>query len=100
MKFKSLIKLFLSLVILGILFLSYCHLETRWIKTKNIELISNDIPKSFIGKKIVFITDIHHGPFFSIRRVKKLVKRINKLEPDFIIMGGDYVHMFTEIPNI
>ncbi len=92
MKLKKLIKIFLLLIILGILFLTYCYLETYWIKIKKIELISNDIPKSFVGKKLVFVTDIHHGPFFSIERVRKLVKRINELQPDLILMGGDYVH--------
>ncbi|MEN8153626.1 MAG: metallophosphoesterase [Acidobacteriota bacterium] len=77
---------------LGIIFLTYCYLETHWIKIKKVELISGDVPLAFVGKKIVFITDIHHGPFFSIERVKKLVKRINKLEPDLILMGGDYIH--------
>jgi len=92
MKLKKLIKIFSILIILGIVFLGYCHIETRWIKTKKIEINSVDIPKSFIGKRIVFISDIHHGPFLSIERVSKLVKRINKLQPDLILMGGDYVH--------
>ncbi|MEA3494809.1 MAG: metallophosphoesterase [Bacteroidota bacterium] len=96
MKFRKLIKIFSILTILGIAFIVYCHLETRWIKTKRIDLISSDIPQSFAGKKIVFITDIHHGPFLSIERIKKLVKRINKLEPDYILMGGDYVHREPE----
>ena len=93
MKFKKRwIKRFLILIISVTIFLTYCYIETRWVKIKKIELVSNDIPDSFVGKKIVFITDIHHGPFFSIERVRKLVKRINKLQPDLILMGGDYVH--------
>lgn len=96
MKFRKLIKIFSILTILGIAFIVYCHLETRWIKTKRIDLISSNIPQSFVGKKIVFITDIHHGPFLSIERIKNLVKRIYKLEPDYILMGGDYVHREPE----
>lgn len=105
---KKLIRTFFTLTIFGGLFLLYCHIESRWIKTEKINLISRDIPKSFIGKKIVFITDIHHGPFFSIERVQKLVERINKLNPDYIIMGGDYTHrepkyiepLFNELKKI
>lgn len=92
MNFRKIFKRLIIITGLGILFLFYCHLESRWIKTKNIELISGDIPGSFIGKKVVFITDIHHGPFLSIERVNKLVDRINRIEPDIILMGGDYVH--------
>ncbi|MBP7103264.1 MAG: metallophosphoesterase [Bacteroidales bacterium] len=105
---KKLIRTFFTLTIFGGLFLLYCHIESRWIKTEKINLIFRDIPKSFIGKKIVFITDIHHGPFFSIERVQKLVERINKLNPDYIIMGGDYTHrepkyiepLFNELKKI
>ena len=92
MKLRRLIKILLFLAVLGTAFIVYCYIETRWIKTKRIDLISSDIPQSFIGKKIVFITDVHHGPFLSIERVQRLVERINKLEPDYILMGGDYVH--------
>lgn len=108
MRLKKLLRKFLILNALFVILIAYCHIETRWIKTKKIDLISKDIPKSFIGKKIVFITDIHHGPFLSIERVRKLVERINKLEPDYILMGGDYVHrepefikpVFNEFSNL
>jgi predicted MPP superfamily phosphohydrolase len=92
MRLKSLIKYFSILIISGIVFLAYCHLETRWIRVKEIGINSADIPESFVGKRIVFISDIHHGPFLSIERVTDLVERINRLQPDIIIMGGDYVH--------
>jgi len=89
---KKIIKIVLILVIFGIIFISYSYLESRWIKIKKIEINSNDIPHSFIGKKIVFISDIHHGPYLSIKRVENIVNKINKLEPDIILLGGDYVH--------
>jgi predicted MPP superfamily phosphohydrolase len=92
MKLTKLIKIILLLITTSAVILGYSHIESRWIKLKKIEIISADIPASFNNKKIVFITDIHHGPFLSIDRVKSLVKRINKLEPDLVLMGGDYVH--------
>jgi predicted MPP superfamily phosphohydrolase len=92
MKTKKLIRIIFLSGILGVLFISYCHLESRWIKTKKIVIKSVEIPKSFVGKRLVFISDIHHGPFLSIERVKRMVRRINKLKPDIILMGGDYVH--------
>ena len=86
--FKFIFFLFIGLT--GIL--AYSHLESRWLKTTEIRINSPDIPPSFVNKRIVFIADIHHGPFFSLKRVESLVNRINKLEPDIIILGGDYVH--------
>jgi len=92
MNFKKCRRAFLKLLIICIIILGYCHFETRWTKLKSITIYNADIPESFNGKKIIFITDIHHGPFLSIERVVKLVKQINELQPDIILMGGDYVH--------
>lgn len=85
---KSILYLFVGLTGL----LAYSYLESRWLKTTEILIESTDIPLSFANKRIVFIADIHHGPFFSLKRVEILVNRINKLNPDIIILRGDYVH--------
>jgi len=92
MKLKKKIKALLIIISLGIIFFLYCYLETYWIKTKEIEISSSDIPATFNETKIVFISDIHHGPYFSIERVRNLVSKINALNPDIVILGGDYSH--------
>lgn len=92
MKLKKLVYAFFILLIIGLFFLGYSYFESRWVRIKRITISSPDIPDSFNGKKIAFITDIHHGPFLSIKRVAELVKRVNKLQPDIVLMGGDYVH--------
>lgn len=84
-------KLFLISALFGFGLLSYMYLETRWIKTNEIDIKSPDIPPSFENKTIVFVSDIHHGPYLSKRRVGKLVSRINKLSAEIILFGGDYV---------
>lgn len=78
-------------VLLSLGLLAYMYLETRWIKTNEIQIKSTEIPASFNSKSIVFVSDIHHGPYLSKRRVKMLVKRVNRLSPDIILLGGDYV---------
>ena len=80
------------LFISGFLFLSYCFFESRWIKVTEIEIKSADIPESFNGSKIVFITDIHLGPYLSAERLSGIVDQINGIKPDIILLGGDYVH--------
>lgn len=108
MKQKKRIKLLLILLLAGIILLSYASLETRWIKITNVTIESQDIPTSFDGKRIVFVSDIHHGEALSIERVHKLVQRINDLHPDIIILGGDYISqedkyikpVFDELRNL
>ena len=52
---------------------------------------SHDVPAEFEGVKIIFLTDIHHGFFFTQEKVRTLVKLTNSLKPDIILLGGDYV---------
>ncbi|MCL2688238.1 MAG: metallophosphoesterase [Chitinispirillia bacterium] len=70
----------------------YALIEPYLIEEKIYPISSPRIPVSFNGTRIVFITDIHHGPFFSRGRLKKLVDRVNGLEPDMLLFGGDYIH--------
>lgn len=87
-----LIKLFFVFVLLGFTALGYSYLESRWLRVRSIDLVSSDVPEAFENMKIIFITDIHHGPYLSLSRVSRLVNRINMLHPDVVLMGGDYVH--------
>ncbi|MDR3652992.1 MAG: metallophosphoesterase [Paludibacter sp.] len=108
MKLRKRSKRLLVILATGIVLLIYASMETRWVKTTHVTIESPDIPKSFDGKRIVFVSDIHHGAALSIERVQKLVRRINNLRPDIIILGGDYVSLdekyiepvFTELGKL
>jgi len=84
-------KLIIIAAIIGIFLVGYSFVEPYLIETKDITIASNQIPPEFDGKRIVFITDIHYGPFFSKERVDCLVNQTNALKPDMILLGGDYV---------
>ena len=58
-------KLIIIAAIIGIFLVSYSFVEPYLIETKDITIASTQIPPEFDGKRIVFITDIHYGPFFS-----------------------------------
>ena len=51
---------------------------------------SDRIPKEFDGLRIVFASDIHYGKLFKEDRVRTLAERINALEADVVVLGGDY----------
>jgi predicted MPP superfamily phosphohydrolase len=86
------LKLLLGLVLIGALLLTYTLIEPYWIKITKIPFAHSDIPPVFDGAKIVFVSDIHHGPFFARWRVASMVAKMNQLHPDIVIFGGDYVH--------
>jgi len=101
---KSIIVILLLLVLAFI----YAWIEPYWLEIKEVNIIDSDVPASFDGTKIVFLTDIHHGPFFSKDRVGRLVDQVNKLNPDLVLLGGDYVYkeskyiepLFEELKHI
>lgn len=93
---KTIFKLVLLIVgITGSLFL-YALIEPYWIQVQETTIQDRDIPASFNNFKVVFITDIHHSPSFSRERVRKAVQKVNSLNPDLILLGGDYAEESIE----
>ncbi len=63
--------------------------------------ISN-LPDAFKGLKIIQISDLHVGSFFSTEPLERAVEMINALEADLIFFTGDLVNEISEeaIPYI
>ena len=72
------------------MFAGYVLFEPYWLKVTTITLERPDIPPGFDGAKIVFVTDIHHGRFLTVSRLRELVTTVNALTPDIVLFGGDY----------
>lgn len=41
--------------------------------------------------KIVFLSDLHYGDYYFRYRLKNIVNKVNNLNPDIVILGGDYL---------
>lgn len=48
------------------------------------------LPQAFNGLKIAYVSDIHWGVFLGDQRLQTLIETVNALEPDLILLGGDY----------
>jgi hypothetical protein len=56
-----------------------------------------NLPPAFSGMKIVQLSDIHLAGFYHDREhIKRVVSRVNGLEPDLILFTGDMVHNFAD----
>jgi uncharacterized protein len=66
-------------------------IKARRIRLEEASIFSPELPESFDGVRIVFVSDIHAGPFVSPSRMASIVDMINGLEPDILILGGDNV---------
>ncbi|TAM84772.1 MAG: metallophosphoesterase [Acidobacteria bacterium] len=49
------------------------------------------LPKEFHGFRIAQLSDIHIGPFMPSTDIRRVVEMTNELNPDLIVLTGDYV---------
>ena len=54
------------------------------------------LPSSLDGFRIVLLSDIHLHPFTQIGLIHEAVEKVNRLQPDLILLGGDYVYSTAE----
>ncbi|MFH1565407.1 MAG: metallophosphoesterase [bacterium] len=58
---------------------------------KNITVKIKDLPEWWKGKKIVQISDAHLGNVLGENFLKKIVRQINSLKPDMVVITGDLI---------
>ncbi|MFT6717475.1 MAG: putative MPP superfamily phosphohydrolase [Saprospiraceae bacterium] len=81
---------FLSMFTYGILKGAYNYkVLKRKLKIPN-------LPKQFEGLKIVQISDLHVGSFFSTKPLEQAIELINEQKPDLIFFTGDLVNEISE----
>jgi predicted MPP superfamily phosphohydrolase len=67
-------------------------LEPAQLRVTRRTFAIRDLPPSLQGLRLVQVSDIHHGPWLSVDRVREVVRRTNALQPDLILLTGDYVY--------
>lgn len=77
-----------------LLIMIYPFYEARNIQIDEKILTINNLPSDLKNLRIVYVSDIHRGPFFSQTRVDDLVALINSYYPDLVLLGGDYASNF------
>lgn len=100
-----LIILFIGLALL--LAAAVPFLEPLMLETERVDLICSSLPSDINHLHIVYLSDIHWGYYFSDNRLNDLVRRINALKPDIVLLGGDYatdsesaIRFFGTMPKI
>lgn len=68
----------------------YGFFEAGWIRVENTTLPMRGMPPAFVGTRVAFLTDIHHGPYTDLAYLQSIVRTTNLLAPDLILLGGDY----------
>jgi predicted MPP superfamily phosphohydrolase len=58
---------------------------------EKIDIFIQGLPSALEGFRIVQISDIHYYPFTKLELVDRAVQMANELQPDLVLLTGDYV---------
>lgn len=97
---KKILYTILTIIILIISILLYArYIGTSGLIVKEYKVTNSSIPESFYGTKIVHISDIHYGRTVKKKELKNLVKKINQLNPDIVVLTGDLIDRNTMLTD-
>jgi len=95
---KKILIIVLSIIIvfLTVVLLFSKYVTSHHIKIKEYAIIDKKLPSNYHGLKIVHISDILYGKSTSMDDVKKMVEKINKLNPDIVVFTGDLFSKYVK----
>lgn len=89
-RLRKWVKVLIFIIIICTLFFLYSrYIETNLFNIKEYPVVNSNIPSNFYGLKIVQISDIHYKSINDKKYLNKVVKKINLLKPDIVILSGD-----------
>ena len=94
-------------LVLLLLLLVFPFLDALFVRVDRHALVSEDLPAGIGHLRVVYLSDVHYGFFFSESRISSLVSTINSLKPDLVLFGGDMgdspdaaVSFFQHLPSL
>lgn len=92
----------IKFIIIFILIITAILLYSRFVATKGLvtnehKITNGAIYDNFHGFKIAHISDIHYGRTTDKKDLEKIVKEINKLKPDIVVLTGDLLDKDTTL---
>ena len=89
-KVRTWVKVVLLLIVLiSSLVLYSRYLGIKGLQVKEYGIVDSKLPSNFYGFKIVHISDIHYKVTTTKEDLENIVKEINKLKPDIVVLSGD-----------
>lgn len=82
--------LFFLIGLSGISFFSYGFSERKKFRVERLNIISEKWNGNPL--KIIFLADLHRGPFTEISFIEKISKKVSEINADILIFGGDYIY--------
>lgn len=89
---KLLRKLTRSFGVLAALLIVWMLIEGSAVRLKSASLAVDDLPASFEGTRILYLSDLHINSLNSVEKVSALLDELSVLKPDLLLLGGDYTN--------
>lgn len=86
----EIMKILCILLILFILGVVWLLIEAQVFKVTTLNL-ENKVSDANLN--IAFISDIHYGRYYFFNRLKRIVNKMNTLDADIVIIGGDFINI-------
>lgn len=96
---KILYTILTTLVIIFIILIYARFIGTQGLSTNEIAYKTEYISESYNGLKVIHFTDLHYKKVITKKRVKNLIKEINKNKPDIVLFTGDLLDNEYEITS-
>ena len=74
------------------------HNDVYDIEVTRHEVAIDNLPASFEGYRIAFLTDTHVASFMRRDLYRQVVEQVGRFDPDLILLGGDFVTWERHIP--
>lgn len=68
----------------------YGVINAQFIQTKKYNIVIPNIPEAWWNRKIVFIADTHFGNIWNVNTAKRIVEKVEKMDPEIILISGDF----------
>lgn len=79
------------LIIFVLLAIYATAIEPRLVETVQREVALTRLPRELDGFTVLQLTDIHYTRRTDRRFIERMIKRANRLQPDVIVLTGDFV---------
>jgi predicted MPP superfamily phosphohydrolase len=66
-------------------------IEPQWLSVERIDVPLARLPRELDGFTIAQLSDLHLGPYIGAEEIRSAVQVTNQLQPDVIVLTGDYV---------
>lgn len=76
------------LLLIGLIVYPFAEPWMLKVEEKSVQI--SGLPTALKNLRIVYLSDIHMGQQYPPARVATLIKQINALSPDLVLLGGDY----------